>query len=211
MDLALGIGGIVIAFVGVSVNALGIRVKLARPILPTLPGLPLIGRLINWLIARAQWILVGSPGAQGFKLGFVFGLGTAATVIGMVGAIIFLPSALCEDGPDVRVLSPSDGEAVPHEIFVEGKARERGDDEFLVVFVRPLPDDPFQDYHSQSIPQQIDEHRWHARPVYVGVPDDQPGTPFKVCAVITRSQISPGERFRMLPAGPSDCVSVTRE
>lgn len=211
MELGLGIGGIVIAFAGVSVNVLGIRVRVGRPILPTLPKLPLLGRLINWLIARGQSILVGSEHAQGFKFGFLFGAGTVATVVGIAAAVIFLSSAMAEDDHDVRILAPSEGDVVPMEISVEGEARARAADEFIVVFVRPKPDDPFQDYWAQQIPQQIDEHRWDARPVYVGVPDDQPGTPFKVCAVIAKSRISPGERFEMLPPGPYDCVLLTRE
>jgi hypothetical protein len=211
MDLGLGIGGIVIAFAGVSANVLGIRVRVDRSILPTLPKLPLLGRLFNWLIARGQSTLVGNEHSQGFKFGFVFGAGTVAMVVGIAAAVIFLSSAMAEDEADVRILSPSAGQAVPHEIYVEGNAREREDGEFLVVFVRPKPDDPLQDYHAQTSPQQTDGGRWRATPVYVGVPDDEPGTLFKICAVITRSQISAGDRLRMLPPDPCDCVLVTRE
>jgi hypothetical protein len=213
MDLFLGIGGIVIAFLGLVLQALAIMItlRIIRPLPPSEQGRTRIGRLVNWLLLRGQWIVVGSPRAQGFKIGFVLGLGAAATVAGIIGAIIFLPSAICEDQPHVRILSPSDGDIVPLEIAVEGRARAREDGEFLYVFVRPLPNNPFQDYHAQAIPQQIDERRWDARPVNVGAPEDKPGTEFKICAVITMSKISPGERFPMLPAGPNDCVLVTRE
>lgn len=151
----------------------------------------------------ATWVIGGSAAAIALFL--------VLAAAGLFAGGYFLSAALEREAPDLEIVSPGQGDVVAWEILVEGKARVRADDEFLVVFVRPMPTDPSQDYWAQAIPQQIDEDRWDARPVYVGVPDDQAGTPFNVCAVITRSQISPGESFRTLPEGPHDCVLVTRE
>lgn len=153
--------------------------------------------------ALARWIVSGTVAAIAFFSG--------VAIPGLFLGVFLLAAALEPPSPDIEILSPVQGDAVAHQIFVEGNARERKDGESLVVLVRPFPDSSFQDYHAQAFPQQIDKRRWDARTVYVGVPEDQPGTPFKICAVITRSQISPGDRLRMLPAGPSDCVLVTKE
>jgi len=160
------------------------------------PRPPIIRRGVAWIVGRSTTATAFFSGVAAMGL--------------LVGGFL-LPAALEPNSPDVEILSPVQGDAVAQEIFVEGNARQREDGESLVVLVRPFPDSPFQDYHAQAFPQQIDKRRWDARPIYVGIPEDQPGTPFKVCAVITRSQISPGDRLRMLPAGPSDCVLVTRE
>lgn len=214
MDLSLGITGIVIAFLGLTIDAYVLRIRLTdgRPVATGRRGLTRkASSAINWLIDRGRWIVADSPPGPDVKVGFVFGFGTAGAIAGIILAIMFVPSAVGKDGPDLRILAPSDRDVVGHAISVEGEARARAADEFIAVFVRPLPDDPSQDYHLQEFPRRIDEHRWVATPVYVGVPDEQPATPFKLCAIITRSPMSPGDRFRTLPAGPYDCVLVTRE
>ena len=157
-----------------------------------------IGRLATWAI-----------GGSGPAIALISALATA----GLLAAGFLLAEAVGPEAPDVEILSPSDGDVVPHVISVEGKAREREDGESLLVFIRILPHDPLSEYWPQQLPQQIDDQRWDARPVYVGAADDQPGTPVEICAVITRSQISfsPGESVQMMPAGPYDCVLVTRQ
>ena len=197
MTLALGLASLVVAVLGVciEVTALLIRIDVVDP--KRIHFRPLSAPLrAAERVARSQWLQ-----------GLVAGLAVAA----ITASASFLLQAFDTDGIAVRIISPSEGDVVPREISVEIEARLIEQEEFLVVFVRPLPGDPNQDYFLQQFPQPIENGRWDSRPVYVGAPDDQSGTPFNVCAVITRTQFQGGERSRMLPAGPSDCVWVTRE
>ncbi len=197
LTLAVGLAGFVVAVLGVCIEVVALLIATGKIDPQTIHFRPL-----SALLRVAERV------ARNHRLqGLVAGLAIA----GITVSAIFLPRAFDADGTAVRIISPSEGDVVAREISVEIEARFIEQEEFLVVFVRPLPGDPNQDYFLQQFPQPIEDGRWDSRPVYVGVPDDQSGTQFNVCAVITRTQFQGGERSRMLPAGPSDCVGVTRE
>lgn len=206
MNLPLGIAGAVFAFLNFCVGAIsvGIALGLIKPS-GTRQGSSssrLSFRPVSAVLSAGERV-ARSQRLQGLVAGLV--------ILGVVLSLIFLERAFATDGAAVRIISPSEGDVVTREISVEVEARPVEQDEFLLIFVRPLPGDPNQDYFLQEFPQPIGERRWDSRPVYVGAPDDQPGTPFDVCAVMTRSQFDPGERAQILPAGPFDCVRVSRE
>lgn len=139
--------------------------------------------------------------------GLVAGLAIAGTAV----SVIFLVRAFETEAAAARIISPSESDAVAYQISVDVEARAVDQEEFVLVFVRPLPGDPNQDYFLQAFPQPAGDGRWTINPVYVGTPEDQSGTPFNICAVITRVKFHGGERSRTLPAGSFDCVGVTRE
>jgi hypothetical protein len=207
MNLALGIAGLVVTFLNVCVGAITVAIRLGK-IAPSNTGKETSSRRLSFRPLSAV-LRVGERVARSQRLqGVIITLGVVGAVLGAV----FLQRAFATDGAAVRIISPSEGDVVAHEIAVEVETRSYEQEEFLLIFVRPLPGDPNQDYFLQEFPQPIGGRvRWDSRPVYVGAPDDQPGTPFDICAVLTRSDFDPGERARILPAGPFDCVRVNRE
>ncbi len=207
MNLPLGIAGAVFAFLNFCVGAISVGIALGL-IKPSGNRQGSSSSRLSFRPVSAA-LSVGERVARSQRLqGLVAGL----VILGVVLSLIFLERAFATDGAAVRIISPSEGDVVAHEIAVEVETRSYAQEEFLLIFVRPLPGDPNQDYFLQEFPQPIGGRiRWDSRPVYVGAPDDQPGTPFDVCAVMTRSQFDPGERTRILPAGPFDCVRVSRE
>lgn len=209
MEPGLGIAGVVISGLSLVVGAVGLGIKfgIIRPVAPSGKWLRRVAvGPVNWMIARGQWVTGGSARVQGLKMGIVLGLAVAGIVAGVVLAVMFLRPP--EEA--VRILSPSEGDEVPHENTVQVKARAMIEGEFLVILVRPRPPEPGYDYFVQEVAWRVDGHRWEGRPVYVGAPDDPPGMLFKICAVITQSKVTPGESLERLPAGDSDCVLVTR-
>lgn len=111
----------------------------------------------------------------------------------------------------VQITMPEEGNAVPIQTRVEVMVEPNDQGLNLQVLVRPIPDDPNQDYWVQAEPGPIDGGLWASDPVFVGIEPDPPGLPFKVCAVITDKNVARGDRLRTLPTGPSDCVNVTRQ
>ena len=77
------------------------------------------------------------------------------------------------------------------------------------VLVRPLPDDPAQQYFAQTLPAPGVAGQWSSRDVYVGQPGDA-RMPFRICAVATEQTLRAGDALHSLPGGPSDCVVLTR-
>ena len=155
----------------------------------------IVRQLRGWLIRRSALVLA-----------FFIGLSVGGSLL----AAFTVPAQLQGESPAVEMLIPSDGSAVDREISVEVETRTLELDEYVVIFVRPMPADPNQDYFAQETPVQIDDHRWGASPVFVGSPDDPAGLPFRVCAVITRSETGREDRLPALPPGQADCVDVTR-
>jgi hypothetical protein len=95
------------------------------------------------------------------------------------------------------------------EVELEVKLPETGDKQPYVL-VRPIPDDPKQDYWVQATPTSAGNCRWISDPVYVGQETDPSGLPFRVCAIVTDETLSRGQRLHELPQGPSHCIDVTR-
>lgn len=108
--------------------------------------------------------------------------------------------------PTVRILRPAGDQAVPVVISVEFESPK-----FAHVLVRPIPEDPNQDYWVQTLAASTGPDLWDSSPVLVGQKSDPGGLPFKICVVITSRMLSPGQRLRELPIGPSHCVDVTRQ
>ncbi|OGO07937.1 MAG: hypothetical protein A2Y61_05490 [Chloroflexi bacterium RBG_13_60_13] len=160
----------------------------------------LLRRIAGQVVA---WIISGSRTASTFLLG--------VAAAGLLVGGLTLPSALESEPPEVEILSPAEGAAIGREISVEGEARQTELGESLAVLVKPYPDNDFQFYHVQLTPQPMHERRWVATPVHVGKPEDPQGTPFEICAVITRDEVLPGEQRLVLPPGPSGCVRVARK
>jgi hypothetical protein len=114
--------------------------------------------------------------------------------------------------PIPAVTRPEANEAVSMETQVEVRVDPPDLGDFqLYVLVRPIPTDPNQQYWVQAAPVSIGEGLWESDPVYVGRETDTSGTPFGVCAVLTRETLSRGDSLDGLPDGPSHCIDVTRE
>ncbi len=112
-----------------------------------------------------------------------------------------------EPGPtDIEIVRPTPNEAVPLIITVEFESSE-----LAYVLVRPIPEDPNQQYWVQAAAESTGGNRWKANPVYVGQETDPSGLPFKVCVVITDETLSRGQSLSEIPEGPSHCVDVTRQ
>ncbi len=111
----------------------------------------------------------------------------------------------------VQIINPEEGDAVPMQTRVEVMVEPFELGEQLHVLVRPIPDDPNQDYWVQAEPGPINETLWASDPVFVGIETDRPSLPFRTCAVITAENLERGQRLRTLPSGPSHCVNVTRQ
>ncbi len=106
----------------------------------------------------------------------------------------------------VEIIRPTPNEAVPMVISVEFDSPE-----FTYVLVRPIPEDPNQQYWVQAAAESQGGNRWISYPVYVGQETDRSGLPFKVCVVISDESLSRGQSLPEKPEGPSHCVDVTRE
>lgn len=117
---------------------------------------------------------------------------------------------LCPDTPSI--LRPEPGTAVPMitEVELEVEPPESVDGHPHVL-VRPIPDEPNQDYWVQAEPTLVGNCRWISKPVYIGEGTDPSGLSFRVCAVVTDDTLSRGQRLYELPQGPSHCVDVTRQ
>jgi hypothetical protein len=127
------------------------------------------------------------------------------------------PSACIEvtrKGPSeisISILEPEDGSTVDVENVVSGTSSglTPGQPPFLHVFVRPIPDDPSQLWHAQNPVELLPDGAWSGT-AFVGIPDDPPGTPYRVCAIATETSYEPGRTSTAKPTGPSDCVDVIR-
>ncbi len=104
------------------------------------------------------------------------------------------------------ITRPTPNDAVPMVISVEFDSLE-----FAYVLVRPIPEDPSQQYWVQTAAESQGGNRWISHPVYVGQETDPSGLPFKVCIVISDENLSRGQSLPEKPEGPSHCVEVTRE
>lgn len=104
------------------------------------------------------------------------------------------------------IVRPTRDEAVPMIITVEFESSE-----LAYVLVRPIPEDPNQQYWVQAAAESTGGNRWKSNPVYVGQETDPSGLPFKVCVVIADESLSRGQSLSEIPEGPSHCVDVTRQ
>lgn len=111
----------------------------------------------------------------------------------------------------VTIEEPQDGESVERETTVSGQYScvEPSEPPSLHVLVKPLPGNPEIPWFVQD-PATLDADGAWFNQSLVGLPDDAPGTPFSICAVITDEELEPGQELHDLPEGPSDCVGVTR-
>lgn len=88
---------------------------------------------------------------------------------------------------------------------------------WIYVLVLPIPGDPNQSWWVQPYPLVRDDGSWEAF-IGVGAEDDQPGTPFDVCAIVSNEWLEPGRYGPEPPLPPSPppealsryCISVTR-
>ncbi len=104
------------------------------------------------------------------------------------------------------ITRPTPNDAVSMVISVEFDSLE-----FAYVLVRPIPEDPNQQYWAQAAAESQGGNRWISYPVYVGRETDPSGLPFKICVVISDESLSRGQSLPEKPEGPSHCVDVTRE
>lgn len=111
---------------------------------------------------------------------------------------------------DVSIVDPSDGTGVDQIITVSGRVRKLSDRESLTIFARPIPSDPSQSWWVQSPPNIGSDGSWTSSPVYIGLPDDRTGLPFRICAGIMTKRYQRGDQLRELPSGPKTCVNVRR-
>jgi hypothetical protein len=120
------------------------------------------------------------------------------------------PEVACPETP--RIVWPQPNDAVPMTIKVELEVGlpESGDKQPYVL-VRPIPDDPNQQYWVQAKPVDQGDCLWISDPVGVGVTTDPSGLPFALCAVVTDQPLWRGQSLAQLPEGPSDCIDVTRQ
>jgi hypothetical protein len=148
------------------------------------------------------WVVGGKPLVLGFFLGMVAS-----------GFVLFLLArTVLSSSPDdpIEIVSPDNGSAVNPVASVEVRMRTLTPGEHPLVFVRPIPDDENQDYFVQGSLKPIGSDRWKLDAVGVGSPEDPPGQPFKICAVITLENMERGDRLRVLPQGEHDCIDVVR-
>jgi len=117
---------------------------------------------------------------------------------------------LCPDTPSILRPEPGAAVAMITEVELEVEPPELSD-QHPHVLVRPIPDDPNQDYWVQAKPTSMGNCRWISKPVYVGERTDPSGLPFRICAVVTDDTLSRGQRLYELPQGPSHCIDVTRQ
>lgn len=111
----------------------------------------------------------------------------------------------------INITSPKDGEKVGMVTTVQFSAPKPEQGKYLVVFVRPLPNDPNQEWWVQSRPIRQVDGTWSSSPVYVGISSDKPGTPFVISVVLTDKPHSRGDHLPIPPPGISDSVNVTRK
>ena len=121
------------------------------------------------------------------------------------------PESTIPSNSTVQIVDPEEGDAVPMQTRVEMLVEPFELGEQLLVLVRPIPDDPNQDYWVQAKPGPIEEALWASDPVFVGIETDSPGLLFRICAVITAENLERGQHLRTLPSGPSHCMNVIRQ
>lgn len=82
---------------------------------------------------------------------------------------------------------------------------------YLSIWVRPIPDDPYQSYFAQQTPSYIGNGRWQSDEVYIGQIGDSADTPFRIYALVTYELYSRDDVLPYLPASlMQDEVNVTR-
>jgi hypothetical protein len=81
----------------------------------------------------------------------------------------------------------------------------------LSIWVRPLPDNPNEQYWAQAPPQYNGNGIWQSNEVYIGKIGDPPGTPFRIYALVTIETYGQGEvRQSLPPALMQHDIGVTR-
>lgn len=115
-------------------------------------------------------------------------------------------------GLAVIITSPQGGARVSQVMTVEGKVRALRTEEHLVLFVRSTaaPEES-QPWIVQASPQRSPDGTWASTPVFMGLPDDLPGGPVRLCILITAELLSRGQDRDKLPSVPdSYCIDVRR-
>jgi hypothetical protein len=88
------------------------------------------------------------------------------------------------------------------------------DDNDLYVILLPDPNDDGQTWWTQDLPRQTGEGEWTVSKVYIGQHGDEPGLPFRICAIVTNKSLKPGQSWpqnKVLGWEKSeDCVDITR-
>jgi hypothetical protein len=109
-------------------------------------------------------------------------------------------------GP-VAILDPTDKAVVPMIIEVSGfvdKSALQG------LFLNVIITTQTKQYWVQNIPDIQDDGYWSAAPVYLGDTDHGAGEEFRICAVLTGSQLRVGQ-IPSYPEGTKMCITVIRE
>jgi len=113
--------------------------------------------------------------------------------------------------PSVQITHPQDGAQVQLETAVMGNYSGLQPDQapYLYVVVKPRPEDPNIPWFVQEPTVPNADGTWQVL-AYIGLPEDAPGTPFQICAVVSSELLSPNQQLPSPPQGPSHCISVTR-
>jgi hypothetical protein len=113
--------------------------------------------------------------------------------------------------PSVRITYPQDGDRVELETAVSGNysGLQPGRTPYLYVLIKPLPENPEIGWFVQNPVVLNPDGTWQ-NACYIGLPEDVPGTPFKICAVISSELLLPNQQLAQPPQGPIHCISVSR-
>lgn len=120
-------------------------------------------------------------------------------------------------GLSVTIRTPGDGDSVPVRTTVKGLSREVSGGQvpdsptpWIYVVIKPIPYDPAQSWWVQPYPLIQTDGSWDSF-VYIGLPSDPPGTPFDICAIISKERLEVGRYGGELPPLLTrDCISVVR-
>jgi hypothetical protein len=115
-------------------------------------------------------------------------------------------SPASNDNP-ITITRPSRGDTVQNVITVLGNARKLTQNERIIVLAQAvLPD---QRWWVQSLAVLRADGSWSSSPVYIGLPDDH-NLAFRLCAVITTSDLQRGQTLTELPSGQNFCTEIRR-
>lgn len=112
----------------------------------------------------------------------------------------------------LHIEAPAEGDYVSMLTYVRFRAEPlelQGLNAYILV--KPIPNDPNQDWWVQALPTVAGEGVWESVPVYLGLETDPPGLPFRICAVATSDILRRGQNLSELPAGSSTCIDVARQ